>query len=454
MRLRSHHRKKTHDRRVGSDTAMKPDLIGTELHHVAKELFPICRSITGDGVRQTLDVLGRRFRPFKIFEVSSGTQCFDWTVPDEWNIRGARLIGPDGSTVVDFQENNLHVLGYSEPIDIEIELDELQQHLHSIEALPDAIPYVTSYYNRNWGFCLPHRQRKQLPKGKYRAIIDSTLASGAMTLGEYILPGERADEVLISSYICHPSMANNELSGPIVASAIGRWLGEKKRRFTYRIALFPETIGAIVYLHRNLEQLKQRLIAGFHLSCIGDDRAYSFVATPNADTFADRVARHVYQSIDSRAIEYDFLDRGSDERQFCAPNVALPVVTLMRSRFGSFPEYHTSLDDLSLVTPSGLEGGFLAVKRCIESIEANCVPRATGIGEPQLRNYGLRSDTSARDLDDYFHLVSDVLAFADGRQDLFGLSDRIRRPIWEVIPVIERLESHGLVERLPVETAG
>ena len=433
---------------------MKSSVIGAELHRVAEELFPVCRSITGDGVRQTLDVLGRHFRPFEVSEVPSGIQCFDWTVPDEWNIRSARLIGPDGATVVDFQENNLHVLGYSEPIDVEIELDELQKHLHSIKTLPDAIPYVTSYYHRDWGFCLPHRQRQALPKGKYRAVIDSTLASGSMSLGEYLIPGERDDEVLISSYICHPSMANNELSGPIVASAIGRWLGEKKRRFTYRIALFPETIGAIAYLHRNLEQLQQRLIAGFHLSCIGDERAYSFVATPNADTLADRVARHIYKSIDSEAIECDFLERGSDERQFCAPSVDLPVVTLMRSRFGSFPEYHTSLDDLTLVTPVGLEGGFQAVKRCVEAIEATCLPRATRTAEPQLRNYGLRPDVSTRNLDDYFHLVSDVLAFADGNRDLIDLSERIRRPIWEVIPVVERLESHGLIERLPVEGSG
>lgn len=395
-------------------------------------------------------MLSRHFQPFEVSEVPSGTQCFDWTVPDEWNICGARLIGPDGSTVVDFQENNLHVLGYSEPIDTEIELDELQKHLHSIEALPDAIPYVTSYYRRDWGFCLPHRQREKLPEGKYRAVIDSTLAPGSMSFGEYVLPGERPDEVLISSYLCHPSMANNELSGPIVASAIGRWLGEKKRRYTYRIALFPETIGAIVYLHRNLEQLKQRLIAGFHLSCIGDERAYSFIGTPYANTLADRVARHVYKAIDPNALECDFMARGSDERQFCAPNVALPVVTLMRSRFGSFPEYHTSLDDLTLVTPAGLEGGFQAVKRCIEAVEATCFPRATRTGEPQLRNYGLRSDVSARDLDAFFRLVSDVLAFADGRRDLLALSERIGRPVWDVIPVIERLEADGLVERLPI----
>lgn len=429
---------------------MKSDSIGIELHRVAEELFPICRSITGEGVRQTIDVLSRNFAPFEVSEVPSGTRCFDWTVPDEWNIRGARLIAPDGSTVADFQENNLHVVGYSEPVDVEIKLEDLQQHLHSIEALPDAIPYVTSYYRRNWGFCLPHKQRQQLPKGTYRAVIDSTLAPGSMTIGECVLPGESTDEVLISSYVCHPSMANNELSGPIVASAIGRWLGEEKRRFTYRIALFPETVGSIVYLSRRLEQLKQRLIAGFHLSCIGDEQAYSFVATPSADTFADRVARHVYKSIDPGALECDFLDRGSDERQFCAPNIDLPVVTLMRSRFGSFPEYHTSLDDLTLVTPAGLEGGFQAVKRCIATIEANCVPRATRTGEPQLRNYELRPDTSTRDLGDFFHLVSDVLAFADGRRDLVELSDRIRRPAWEVMPIIERLESRGLIERLPV----
>jgi aminopeptidase-like protein len=424
--------------------------IGAELHRVAGELFPICRSITGDGVRQTIGILTRHFAPYEVTEVPSGTQCFDWTVPDEWTIRGARLTGPDGKTVVDFSDSNLHVVGYSEPVDATLDLDALQPHLHSLEALPDAIPYVTSYYARSWGFCLPHRQRARLAKGTYRAVIDSTLAPGSLTLAECVVPGERPDEVLISSYVCHPSMANNELSGPLVASAIARWLGEAKRRYTYRIALFPETIGSIVYLSRRLDHLKARLVAGFHLSCIGDERAYSFVATPGAETYADRVARHVYKATDPQARECDFLERGSDERQFCSPNAGLPVVTLMRSRFGSYPEYHTSLDDLTLVTPAGLEGGFQAVRRCIETIEAGCVPRATRTGEPQLRKYGLRPDISTRDLGSYFQLVSDVLAFADGRRDLVALCERIRKPAWEVAPVIARLESHGLIERLPL----
>ncbi len=427
--------------------------IGTELHSVARELFPICRSITGDGVRQTIGILTRHFAPYEVTEVPSGTQCFDWTVPDEWTIRGARLTGPDGKTVVDFRDSNLHVVGYSEPVDAALDLDALQPHLHSLEALPDAIPYVTSYYARCWGFCLPHRQRARLAKGSYRAVIDSTLAPGSLTLAECVVPGESKDEVLISSYVCHPSMANNELSGPLVASAIARWLGEAKRRYTYRIALFPETIGSIVYLSRRLDHLKARMIAGFHLSCIGDERGYAFVATPGADSLSDRVARHVYKATDPQARECDFLERGSDERQFCSPNARLPVVTLMRSRFGSYPEYHSSLDDLTLVTPAGLEGGFQAVRRCIETIEAGCVPRATRTGEPQLRKYGLRPDISTRDLGSYFQLVSDVLAFADGRRDLVALCERIRKPAWEVAPVIALLESHGLIERLPLSAA-
>ena len=428
---------------------MKPIAIGDELHRIANELFPICRSITGDGVRRTIDILAREFVPYDVTEVPSGTQCFDWTVPEEWSVRGARLTGPDGSIVVDFDDHNLHVVGYSEPVDLEIGLDDLQHHLHSIPDLPDAVPYVTSYYKRSWGFCLPHRQRVNLPSGTYRAVIDSTLQPGSLTFAEHVIPGRCPEEILISSYVCHPSMANNELSGPLVASAIARWLGEEPRRFTYRIALFPETIGSIVYLSQRLESLRQRLVAGFHLSCIGDDRGYSFVATPKADTIADRVARHVYGATDPHAQEFDFLDRGSDERQFCAPGVDLPVVTAMRSRFGDFPEYHTSLDDLTLVTPSGLEGGFRAVQRCLETIEADCRPKATKTGEPHLRKYGLRPDISERELGAYFKLVSDVLAFADGTRDLVALSERIRQPAWEVIPVIDTLASHGLIERLP-----
>ncbi|MEQ8390603.1 MAG: DUF4910 domain-containing protein [Thalassospira sp.] len=426
---------------------MEDNLVdGQYLHSVLRKLFPICRSIMGNGVRESLSILGQYFIGARIYEVPSDTKCFDWVIPEEWTIRDAYLIGPSGNKVVDFANCNLHVLSYSIPIDKTMTLDELQPYLHSIESQPDAVPYVTSYYKRTWGFCLAHNLRKGLPEGNYRAVIDSALAPGALTYGEILLPGESDKEILISSYICHPSMANNELSGPIVAFALAKWLSQKNNYYTYRIAVFPETIGAIAYISQNLEALKKNVVAGFQLSCIGDDRSYSFVSSPNADTLADRAARHVYYHTDNEFKEYDFLQRGSDERQFCSPKVGIPLVTLMRTKFGMYPEYHTSLDDLTVVTAKGLENGFKVAMRCVEAVEENRVYEAVHHCEPHLGKYGLRDSTSHINLADNLKVISDILAFADGKRDLIALSERINRPVWEVLPALKLLEEHGLVQ--------
>jgi aminopeptidase-like protein len=416
------------------------------MHEFARALFPICRSLTGAGVRTTLAEIKRNLPEMTLHEVPSGSKAFDWTVPDEWAIRSARLIGPDGEIVVDFAEHNLHVVGYSEPVDCEVSLDELQNHLHSLPDQPDAIPYITSYYSRRWGFCLTHRQRESLKPGTYRAVIDSTLAPGSLTYGEVILPGDTDREIFLSTYVCHPSMANNELSGPAVATWLGKWLRETKRRHTVRMVFIPETIGSIVYLSRNIEAMKRNVAAGFNITCVGDERHYSYLPSRAGGTLADRAALAALTELAPEFVRYSFLDRGSDERQYCAPGVDLPVCSVMRTRYGDYPEYHTSLDDLTLVTPAGLQGTFDVLKRAIELIEANRTYRVTVLCEPQLGKRGLYSTLSTKGQAAATRTMMNVIAYADGTRDLLSLAETIGEPPMECARVAQIMLAHGLME--------
>jgi aminopeptidase-like protein len=412
---------------------------GVEMHDFIRRLFPICRSLTGDGVRETLRIIKEHI-PITMHEVPSGTVVFDWKIPKEWNIKDAYIEDENGQKIVDFKKNNLHVIGYSTPINKTITLAELQEHLHSLPDRPDAIPYVFSFYKEQWGFCMTHHERLKLKGKSYKIVIDSEFKEGFLTYAELIIPGESEKEIFISTYVCHPSMANNELSGPAVATFLAKSVLSKPRRYTYRFIFIPETIGAITYLTRNLEKMKKNVIAGFNLTCVGDNGSYSYIPTRNGDTYTDKVMLNVLSSMHPDFIKYSFLDRGSDERQYNAPGIDLPVCCFSRSKFGKFPQYHTSLDNLDFVTAEGLASSLNVLDACVRLLEENKIYQTLCLGEAQLGKRGLYPTISSeKSTYKKAREIIDFMMYADGRNDLIDISNKINVPVFELYPVIEKL---------------
>ena len=413
--------------------------VGQDMYQLADRLFPICRSLTGNGFRESLRILTEGLSDFRTYEIPTGTQVFDWTVPKEWNIHGGYIETLDGKRIFDFADTNLHIMGYSTPIDAVISREELLEHVYTQPDQPDWIPYVTSYYKERWGFCMSEKQKQALTDAQYHVVIDSELKEGSLTLGDIVIKGETDEEIMFTTYLCHPSMANNEISGPVVWRALIDYIqAMPKRRYTYRFVINPETIGSIAYLSKNLDALRKNLIAGFVLSCVGDNRTYSYVESKYANTLADRVVRNVLSYHYPEYKTYSFLKRGSDERQYCSAGVDLPGCGICRSKYAEYPEYHTSADDMSLISPEGLQGAYDVCVKIINALEYNAHYRMTCKGEPQLGKRGLYPTTSQKGLVDEVLALIDFIAYADGQGDLIDISNTIGVPVDILIPIVDK----------------
>jgi aminopeptidase-like protein len=398
-----------------------------------KDLFPICRSLTGDGTRKTLSYFEKINPELKRIKFKSGLKVFDWVVPLEWNIKEA-FISKNGKKIVDFKKNNLHIVGYSRPVNKIIDKKELLRKLYTEKKRPNAIPYVTSYYKKDWGFCLSEKQKKNLKKGKYNVFIKSNFTKGNLECSHALIKGKSKKEIFFSSYVCHPSMANNELSGPSLLNAIMLYLkkNHKKNYYSYRFFLGAETIGSISYLSKYKKLLKKNVFCGFNLSCVGDERNYSHIYSRNGNTIADQsLSSAIFHFKNQKS--YSFLDRGSDERQYCYPGIDLPLATFCKSKFGEFPEYHTSDDNLKLVTKKGLEDSLTVFSNIIDVFESGCIPSNTNFCEPNMGKRNLYPLISKKGSYSQIKTRMDLLSYADGKDNLFTISKKINSPLGKVM---------------------
>jgi aminopeptidase-like protein len=420
--------------------------VGEQIYALAAEIYPICRSITGDGVRATLGVLGRHI-DLEVHEVPTGTRAFDWTVPREWNIRDAYVKDASGRKVIDLAESNLHVMSYSVPVRARMSLAELRPHLHSLPHQPDLIPYRTSYYSEAWGFCIAHRRLEALQEGTYEVVIGSTLEDGFLTYGEHLHRGDSEDEVLVSAHICHPSLANDNCSGLALLTHLAKRLAGRRTRYSYRFLLAPGSIGALVWLSRNEDKV-HRIKHGLVLSCVGDGGGPTYKRSRRGDAEIDRAMLHVLRHSGHEPAILDFSPYGYDERQYCSPGFDLPVGLFQRGRFGAFPEYHTSADNLDFIAPAHLESSYRTIAEAIAVLEDNRTFRNTSPkGEPQLGRRGLYGAIGGDKTAAAGNMAMLwVLNLSDGRHSLLDIAERADLPFATVRDAASLLLRHGLLQ--------
>lgn len=418
----------------------------TKIESYFDRLWPICRSIAGPEFRQSLDILAE-LMPTTRLRFKTGEQVFDWKVPQEWSAKEAYLIGPDGKKLADFKENNLHLVTHSMPFQSELSLSELKLHLYSLPDQPEAIPYVTSYYAANWGFCLKHRELETLLEGRYRVVVNTELRDGHVEIGEAVLPGSSQEEILITSYLCHPSLANNELSGPLATAFLfQRVAAWSSRRYTYRFVIGPETIGSICYLSVRGEHFKKMLQAGYVVTCVGDPGNFTYKRSRRDDTLADRAATVVLRDNASHTI-IPFTPAGSDERQYCSPGFNLPIGSLMRTMYGKYPEYHTSLDNKSLISFDAMLETVDIYEKVLRSMEENRKWRSTVLyGEPQLGPRGLYPLIgSGESRTEQVLALNWVINLSDGDHDLLEIAQRSGLKIETLITAAKAASAAGLL---------
>jgi len=422
-------------------------------YNIAKtKLFPITRSLTGDGVKKTLNIIQKELPKLKIKKFKSGTKVFDWNIPEEWNVTDAYVIDKYNNRIIDFKKNNLHLVGYSIPIKKNIIKKELLKNLYFLKNQPKAIPYITSYYKRRWGFCISYNEYKILDKryslnDKFKVVINSNLnKKGNLNYGELILKGKSKKEILISTYICHPSMANNELSGPIVSMGLINYFKNKKLNKTLRFVFIPETIGSISYLSKNLKYLKENVIGGYNLSCIGDERQHSCMFSKYQNSPSDEAVIEAYKILKIKNYKvYPFLKRGSDERQYNSPGIDLKISSIFRTKYGEYPEYHTSLDNFNLVTLKGCVGGFNVARKSIEILLERIYPKYKIMCEPQMGKRGLYPTLSNKNENKLTRSYMNFLQYADGTNSLEKISNLIKSDLKSVRKIYQILFKNFLI---------
>lgn len=396
----------------------------------AKKLFPLNRSLTGKGNVETLKLIKSQLPNLQIKYFSSGEKVFDWKIPMEWNVRDAWLKDPKGKKILNFKENNLVLLGYSKSINKVFNYKMLKENIYTLKSKPNAIPYLTSYYKKRWGFCMKHKDFKKLDKNKnYHAYINSSLKRGKMHYGELKIPGKSKNEIFFSTYICHPSMANNEVSGMVLSTFLAKHiLAKKNLKYSYRFIFIPETIGSIAYIKKNFSEMKKKIIAGYNITCVGDEGKFSLLFSKDENKISDRFAKKIFKSKRIKYKKYSWLERGSDERQYCSPLVDLPITTIMKTKFGEYKEYHTSLDKIgTVVTQRGLKESLRIYRYLIDEIEKTTIPKSKIVCEPFLTKYNLIDTLGAkRKVDKKTRNLLNFVSYCDGKTTLDEISDRCK----------------------------